>query len=214
MRKFIVAVPMMLGLVISVRAASSDGLTPIEPDMAKAFGKRLSEEAAKLEKPQIKIEADSEKANGVHAPDKMGIIVVPQKDLKESEELAAKFKTEKGASLAYLFMYHVVPVIDGKAVDVSQLRSLKIEGDNGKVHTVYVMLLAVKQVSDDDYRLHAYGQGDKPLVDVKFSEGTGPGAEPVACEIKDPNEATQQGKLAVTVFGKYQASFTCAYKAD
>ena len=214
MKKFLVAVPVVLTIVLSVRAAYNDGLVPIEPEMAKQVGKRLSEEAAKLEKPQIKIEADSDKANGLHSPGKAGVLIVPQKDLKESEELAAKFKVDKGASLAFLFMYHIVPVIEGKTLDASLLRSVKFTDDSGAEHTVHVLLLAVKQLSEDDYRLHAYGQGDKPLIDAKFSEGPGPGAEPVAVEIKDANEQTGQGRLVVTAFGKYQASFQCGHKAD
>lgn len=214
MKKLVVSVPLVVCLVLPVLAAVVDGLEPIEPDMAHRFGKILSDEADKITKPQIKITADPDKANGVHAPEKAGILVVPQKDLKESEELAEKFKTEKGASLAYLFLYNIVPVIDGQPVDASRLRSVELADDNGTKHKVYVLLLAVRQLSDEDYRLHAYGQDEKPLVDAKFSEAAGPGTDPVAVEVKDVNEATHQGKLVLTAFGKYQASFTCGHKAD
>ncbi|MBI3462501.1 MAG: hypothetical protein HY000_05485 [Planctomycetes bacterium] len=203
--------------VVSLKCAAPavpEDVTPIDSEQARAIAARLVQEANKFDKPQIKIDADPQKANGVHSPDKLGIMVVPQKDLKESEELSAKFKTEKGASLAYLFMYHVVPVIDGKPVETSQLRSVKLIGDNGTEHIVYVLLLAVRQPADDDYRLHAYGHLDKPLVDAKFAEVSASGPEPVACDIKEPNDQTKQGKLVVTVFGKYQASFQCGYKAD
>ena len=214
MKKFIVSVPVVVCLVLPVLAAVIDGLEPIEPEMAHAFGKILSDEADKIDKPQIKITADPDKANGVHAPEKAGLLVVPQKDLKEGEELAEKFKTEKGASLAYLFLYHLVPVIDGQPVDPSRLRTVEIADDNGAKHKVYVLLLAVRQLSEDDYRLHAYGHGEKPLVDAKFSEGAGSGSNPVALEVKDLNESTHQGKLVLTVFGKYQASFTCGFKPE
>src|SRR5262249_10571088 len=130
----------------------------------------------------------------------------------ESEELAAKFKETKGASLAYLFLYHLTPVINGSGADLSRLYSVKLPDDDGQEHTVHVLLLAVRQLSDEDYRLYAYGHDDKPLVDARFAEGTGPGPEPTAVEIKEVNEQTEQGKLIVTVFGKYQASFTVAHR--
>src|SRR5262245_29573119 len=99
--------------------AVRDGLVTIEPEMAKRFGKLMSDEADKIEKPQVKIIADPEKANGVHAPEKVGTLIVPQKNLQFNEELAAKFKEEKGAPLAYLFLYHLSPVIDGKTSDAT-----------------------------------------------------------------------------------------------
>jgi hypothetical protein len=214
MKKFIVSVPLVVCLVLPVLAAVVDGLEPIEAELAHRFGKLLSDEADKISKPQIKISADADKAVGLHVPQKVGILVVPQKELKESEELAEKFKSDKGASLAYLFLYNLVPVIDGQPVDASRLRTVELADDEGNRHKVYVMLLAVRQVSEDDYRLHAYGHEEKPLVEAKFSQGTGPGAEPVAVEVKEVNEATHQGKLVLTVFGKYQAGFTCGHKAE
>jgi hypothetical protein len=195
-----------------VWAAIRDNLQPIEPELAKVFGKRLSEEADKIQKPQVKIASDSEKANGVHAPEKAGTLIVPQKDLIEGEELAAKFKEEKGAPLAYLFLYHLSPVINGTSADVSRLYTVKLTDDEGQDRAVQVLILAVRQLAEDDYRLYGYGHEEKPLVDARFAEGTGPGPEPVAVEVKEVNEQTQQGKLVVTVFGKYQASFTVGYR--
>jgi hypothetical protein len=213
MKKFIVSA-LVVCLAIPALAAVFDGLEPIEPDVAHRFGKILADEADKISKPQIKIAADPDKAVGLHVPQKVGVLVVPQKELKESEELAEKFKTEKGAALAYLFLYNLTPVIDGQPVDASRLRSVELADDNGGKHTVFVLLLAVRQLTDDDYRLQAYGHEEKPLVDAKFSQSAGPGTEPVAVEIKDVNEATHTGKLVLTVFGKYQAGFTCGHKAD
>jgi hypothetical protein len=141
-------------------------------------------------------------------------MVVPQKDLNSGDELGAKFKSAKGASLAYLFMYHVLPVIDDKMVEANQLRSVKFTSDDGTEHTVHVMLLAVRQVAEGDYRLQAYGYEDKPLVETKFSEVASSGSDTVTCDIRDPNEQTRRGKLVVTMFGKYQASFPCGYKEE
>ncbi len=45
----------------------------------------------------------------------------------------------------------------------------------------------------------------RPVIDVKFSGGKGPGAKPLAVEIRDIEGQT--GSLVVTVFDKYQASY-------
>ncbi len=212
MKKIVLVFAAIWCLMLSISLA--EDLEAIETDLARSIAKGLIEQTDKIQKPQIKIDADVQRANGIHVPGKVGIIIVPQKDLKEGEELAEKFKSEKGASLGYLFMYHIVPVINGKAIDANQLRSVTIADGDGKEHKVHVLLLAVKQMADDDYRLQAYGVGDQVLLDAKFSEASGSATEPVTVAIHDRNESTRQGKLAVTVFGKYQAGFQCAHDAE
>ena len=211
MNKLIASVTVFACLVLPLAA---EELTPIEADLAHGIGKRLADEADKIDKPQIKVTADPDKANGLHVPHKVGVLVVPQKELRESEELAAKFKTEKGASLAYLFLYNLVPVIEGQPVAASRLHTVEMASEDGGKRQVHVLLLAVRQVAGDDYRLHAYGPEEKPLVDAKFSGGAGSGALPLGVEVKDVDAATRQGKVVLTVFGKFQAGFTCSHKTD
>ena len=97
-------------------------------------------------------------------------------------------------------------------MDPSELRTVTYTEDNGTDHAIYCLLLAVRRVAEGDYRLHVYGHGEEPLVDAQFSEGAGPGHLPIAVEIKEIQE--DEGKLVVTVFDKYQASFKVGYKPD
>jgi hypothetical protein len=212
---FALGMSVVTGLALLLPSCVSpldEGLTPIEAETAQRVAQQLITEAGKIEKPQVKIDGDPSKAVGLHAPDKAGLLLVPQKDLQESEQLAEKFKSDPGASLAYLFLYHITPVIDGKALDGSQLRSVKFTGDDGQEFTVHLLLLSVRQLSEDDYRLYAYGHEAKPLIDVRFSEGIGPGPEPVAIELKDSQNLA--GRIVLTVFGKYQAAFQAKYTGD
>jgi len=203
-----------IAIAYGAPTTSFEDLKPIEAEVAKGFGKLMADEAAKFDKPQIKIEADADKANGAHIPDTIGVLIVPQKDLKESEELAAKFKADRGAPLAFLFLYRVAPVVNNATVDKSKLRPVKLADEQGKEHTVHTLLLSVRQVADDDYRLYAYGYNDKPIVDAKFSERTASGTNPVVVEVKDVDHDKRQGKLVVSVFGKYQATFTIGHMPD
>lgn len=203
---------MPLVMVLVPTLLSAQDLESIPADEARAFGARLVELAGKLDAPQVKIVANAEQANGVHVPDKVGVLIVPQQDLKETEELAESFKSDPGAPLGYLFAYHIVPLVDGQRVEASRLRTVKLTGDDGTQHSIQVLLLAVRLLGDDDYRLHVYGKDPKPLIDAKFAEGTGPGAEPLAVEIKNTDEQTREGTVVVTVFGKYQASFRAGHQ--
>jgi hypothetical protein len=203
--------PVCFVLTLSAHAAE---LEAIPSELAQQLAPQLVEQANKIERPKFKIDADTQGANGFHVPRKLGGLIVPQKGLKEGEELAAKSKMDPGASLAYLFAYNVVPVVDGKRIDPNRFNSVMITDGEGQTHTVHVMLLSVRQLADDDYRLYVFGTDPNPLVDVKFAEGTGPGPTPVAVELKDPNDAARQGTIAVTVFGKYQAKFTAAYTGE
>ena len=206
---FVVAI-----LVAAPAVLAAQDLESVSAEQARRISQALLELVGKAEPLAIKIEADVAKVNGVHVPDKLGLLVIPQKDLAESEELAAQFKTESGAPLAYLFTYRVVPVIDGKLVGADRLRTVKVSDSRGEEHTAFVFALTARQLADDDYRLWVYGAGNKPLVDVPFSEGKTTGSAPVVVEIKRPDEAQMQGDVAITVFGKYQATFRAGYRED
>jgi hypothetical protein len=200
-------------IVWSTAPLKTDDLEPIPPEIIAKVAKRLADDAAKFDNPQIKIEPDVDKANGLHKPQKAGLLVIPQEDLKEGEELAAKFKTERGAALALLFCYKIVPVIEGKPVDASQLREVKFTDDEGGEHIIHVLLLSVRQLDGDEYRLHAYGHMGKPLIDAKFAQtGDGTGPQPVAVTVKDVQD--RDGNVVITAFGKYQASFKATYTGE
>lgn len=201
----------ILGLLLLLDSARAADFESIPSDLAQQLATKISEDASKIDKLKFKVDADAEKANGFHVPAKVGALIVPQKDLKESEELAAKFKMDPGASLAYLFVYHLTPLVDGKPLNSDRFHSVTFTDENGGQHNLNLLLLSVRQLADDDYRLYVFGKDATPLVDVKFAEGTGPGPTPVAVEIKDVNETTREGKIVVTVFGKYQASFQATH---
>jgi hypothetical protein len=202
----------VFGLALLSRLCGAADFEAIPQDLAQKLAVKISEDASKLEKLKFTVDADTEKANGFHVPGKVGALIVPQKGLKESEELAAKFKMDPGASLAYLFCYHMTPVVDGKPLSSDRFHSVTFNDEDGGQHELTLLLLSARQLSDDDYRLYVFGKDPKPLVDVKFAEGTGPGPTPVAVEIKDINESTREGNVVVTVFGKYQASFKATHK--
>ncbi len=204
MKKFLLAVAIWLLVVPMIRA---QGVEEIPEEAATKYGGLLAELADKIVEPAIKVTADASKAKGVHVPEKMGLLVAPQKDLKESEELAAKFKEEKGTPIGYLFLYHVTPIAKEKKIAADQLWDVTVTDEEGTTRKINVLLLAVRQLADDDYRLYAYGKDKQPIIDAKFSEGAGGSDGPVAVSVRDTNEQTHEGTIVITVFGKYEATF-------
>jgi len=208
MRRVLAVVALFL---LTPSAVLAQGLEPMSGEEAEKIAARLCELAKEIEEPQIKISPDLDQANGVHVPRELGLLVVPQKGLEESEELAAKFKTDLGAPVAYLFAYRVVPIVEDEAIESEKLRTLKLDDDGDHVE-VYVYLLAVRQLAGDDYRLQAYGSGKEPIIDARFAQAAGSGSQTVTVEIKDVDTDKHQGTAVVTVFGKFQAQFRVGHE--
>jgi hypothetical protein len=211
MKKLLLPVLALYACAAFAAVSLQDKLDPIEPEKAREIGKKLAEAAAKIENPQVKIDPDADQAVGVHYPEKAGAILVPCKGVKEGNPDPA-VQTDPGAPLGYLFLYHITPSSNGKPADADKLRTVSVTDDKGNEHRIAVLLLAVRQVSEDDWRLYAYGQDKKPLVDAAFSENSGPGTQPVAVEVKEIQD--RHGKLVVTVFDKYQASFPVEHREE
>lgn len=192
--------------VASVMAAD---LEILDPQIASQFAQVLVEAADKIEKPQVKIEADVEKSCGVHQ-EQAGLIIVPQKEIKPENEAV---NSDPGAPLAHLFMSTgFTPVIDGKPVDASKLRVLSFQGPDGNEHKVNYLTLAARHTDDDVWHLYAYGTDAKPLIDARIGEGAGPGTQPLALEVKDFEN--NEGTAYVTIFDRFQGSFKVSFKPE
>lgn len=203
-----VLVVMLLGA--GGRTVSARDLEAMDGTMARDLATRLCREAQKIQNPQVKVTADIEKAQGVHEPSQAGVLIVPQKGLKEGvTDQSPEAEKESGTPLAYLFSYRILPVVNGQPITPEKLRKVKISMENGEEYTVYCMLVSARKVSDDDWRMYAFGVDKKPIVDVPFGYGDGPGSGPLAVEIKDVQHV--DGDLAVTVFDQFQASFKVRY---
>ena len=196
---------------LSAVALAQAELETIDSETAKQVAEQFSEQVQKFKKPQVKVEPDPSKANGVHKPEEAAVLIVPQKDLTE-DKLRDAAKSKAGAGVAFLFTYRLVPVVNGTGVAIEKMRSVTYTNDNGDQTAIHCLILAVRQVSDKDRRLYVYGTDSKPLIDIPLSKNAGPGTQPVAVEIKEIQD--QEGKLFVTLFDKYQASFKVMHQPD
>jgi hypothetical protein len=210
MRNLLLGVAALAACAIGTARAVAEDLEILDPQIAQAFAQVLTEAAEKTEKLQVKVVGDCEKSCGVHQ-EQHGLILVPNKDISPENEAA---NSDPGAPLAHLFMSKgYTPVIDGKPVDASKLRTITFMGQDGNEQKVNYLALAARHTADDDvWHMYAYGSEDKPLVDARFGEGAGPGSQPLALEVKDIEDNT--GTAYVTVFDRYQCNFKICYKPE
>ncbi len=203
MMRFCLCVGVVVALAVAASVAVAQDVESLPKEIAQKIGKALTKAAAEIKKPQVKIEGDPTQAVGVAVRDvEGGVVLVPQMGL--DEENAPDMTGKKGVPLGLLFCTSkLVPVIDGKLVDRDKLNVLTVTDGRGDKHEVNCIMLSVRQISEEDYRLYGFGKSAEPLIDVKFTDGEGPGAKPVALEIKEGEPAL----VVITVFGKYQATF-------
>jgi len=208
MRKHLLAVAALAAGALGTTSAVAEDLAILDPQICQAFAQVLGEAADKIENPQVKVEGDNEKACGVHL-DQIGLILVPAKDLKP-EEIPDAVNSDPGAGLAHLFMSEVfTPVIDGKPLDKSKMRTLEIVGQDGSPQKVNYLTLAARHTDDDVWHIYGYGSEEKPVLDVQIGEGFGPGTMPLALEVKEVEDST--GTCYLTIYDRFQTSFKVTY---
>ena len=200
MMRFCSCVVVVLAVAASVTVAQN--VVSVPKETAQKLGKLMTQAAAEIEKPQVKIEGDPAKTVAVAVLDvEGGIFLVPQKGL--DEENLPDMTAKNGAPLGLFFSSsNLVPTANGKLIDREMLHCLKVDDGRG-ISEINCMLLSVRRISEEEYRLYGFGKAAKPLIDVEFTGGEGPGAEPVTLEIKEGDPAL----VVITVFGKYQAKF-------
>ena len=76
MRKLLLGSAALVACALGSAAAMAEDLEVLDPQIAQAFAQALVPAADKIEKPQVKVEADADKACGVHK-EQVGIILVP-----------------------------------------------------------------------------------------------------------------------------------------
>lgn len=209
--KFLVVTSLAAAIVVGGNV-QADELESFDAEDAQQIGAALSSEASNIKNPQVTVSPDSDRAQGVHRPEEAGVVIVPHDELREVIQDQDLVEKESGAALGYLFSYRIFPVVNGRSIDSSKLRQVSLTNDSGDAFTVQCMILAVRRVSDNDWRLYVYGEGAKPLIDVPFSEGIGPGHEPLAVEVTGIED--RKGNLVVTVLDQYQAQFKVSYEEN
>lgn len=207
--RFTCAIAMLLMIGAGSMARAED-LQAMSRDSAQLYAQHLSEmfERANEER-QVKFEIDPSQAAGLHVGGD-GILVVPAKGLKPGATDPA-VESEKGGGLCYVFMSPCyAPLVDGKSIDAKKLRKVKYSDGQGGDREAICLVMSVRHVEGDDWRLYGYGAESKPLIDARFSESSENVEETLAMRVTSPKEG--KANLALTLFKKYSASFAIGAK--
>lgn len=181
----------------------------MSPEASQLYGQHLTEQFEKENKErQVKFEVDPSQASGLSAGQD-GILAVPIKGLKEGT-IDPAVESENGGGLCYLFMSPCfAPVIEGKPIDTKKLRSVKYSNGQGE-REAFCLIVTVKHVGGDDWRLYAFGADKTPVINAPFSEGAEDVETAVAIRVNGAKE--NKANLALTLYKKYSASFPIGIK--
>ena len=178
-------------------------IEPVPTEEAHRIGKAL------LEVAPVDFAGDPSQAVGVFAEDDeevLGMILVPADGLNEGD---AEMEIGDSAPLALLFTSApILPAADGRLIDRDGLHAMTFTDDEGHEHGINCMMLIVKRIAEEDYRLYGIGKNAiEPLIDGRFDEGEGPGQTPLALEVNDTDEESETAAVIITVFNRFQAAF-------
>jgi len=186
-----------------VYAQEDAGIKPVPAEVARGIGKAL------LEAAPMNFAGNPSQAVGVfakHDEKILGMILVPTEGFNEDD---AEMEIGESAPLALLFTSApILPAVDGRLIDRDRLHGGTYTDDEGSEHDGNCMMLIVKRVAEEDYRLYGIGKNaNEPLIDARFDKGEGPGQTPLAVEVEDIDEESGTAAVVITVFNKYQAAF-------
>jgi hypothetical protein len=202
-----VAIAAIFGFVTTVIA---DDFEKIPADVSQGYAQVLSTLFQKTYPDvQAKFEVDPSQATGIHAGQD-GVIVVPMKGLKEGD-VSPSVETEIGAGLCHLYISTCfVPIIDGKPIETKKLRTISVDDGQGGKREAFCLVVTVKHVNGDDWRLYGYGTEKTPVVNSQFVEAGTSASKPLDIRVINKNSA--KANLELTLHNKYAASFSIGIK--
>jgi hypothetical protein len=204
---FYIALYGLLGLGV---AQGADDLQKMQPEVSQLYAQHLSD-LFKKEHPDLpsKIEVDPSQASGVLSGQD-GIICVPAKDLKEGN-IDPAVESEAGAGLCYLFLSPCfAPLKDGKPVDSQKLRRIKFDNGQGQEREAICILVTVKHLGGDDWRLYGFGTEKTPIVNSQFEDASSGADKSLAFKVSGSKD--MKANLELILLSKYSSSFAIASK--
>jgi hypothetical protein len=193
--------------------ADDSTLTEMDPDVAKEYGGKLTEQFNKeFKNLPVKITPDADKAVGlVNADTNEGILLVPLKGFHEENEGPKDAEKDNGIGLCYVFMSpSFKPLVDGKPADAKRLRIMKFKDSEGNEHETLCLECSVKHV-EDDWQLMIFSGDKEPLAKSSFEEATDAPKADLALTMKNIKDG--KSTLTINLFGKYCVGIPISHKS-
>ena len=190
-------------LVLLLGAVAMADVERIPLERAQQIAKLLQEQVAKVGDLQFKPDVDTEKPSGIHAENKYGAMVIPDRNLGEDTFTKAS-KTEV-TPIGHLWTRNLAPAVDGTVTPNAKLRlvGVPIEGNE---HNLPFYLLGLRKNPDGKLILLVYGKDKDPLVKVPLERAEKTPGVPI--EVDGKKGENETGILILNLLGKYEARIT------
>lgn len=188
----------ILALTVADRSVAQDAKR-LDQDKATKIATALISATANLSDLPIKITPDAQRAMGVAAQERGGIVVPDSRLTAE----ALKSVDKNVLPIGLLFLHRITPTIAEKVTTADQLRQVTITED-GKPVDVGVLLLGVTRVADR-LVLVVYGSGKSPLIVTTLIDANESKDSPLELDPR-PN-GNGRATVLVTVLSGYRAGF-------
>jgi outer membrane protein assembly factor BamB len=155
---------------------------------------------------QVNFEIDLEKGRGFFDGQE-GVLVVPIKDLSE-DRIDKASGTRIGAPVCHLFWGPgLKPLANGKPIDKSKLRSVKALEYGGEESDTTCFVCTVRRSEGNNLELCLYGTEKEPVFTARLEKVQAQNPTDFECNVTAVN---RDQALAITLFGKYEATLTFA----
>ena len=155
---------------------------------------------------QVNFEIDLEKGRGFFDGQE-GVLVVPIKDLSE-DRIDKASGTRIGAPVCHLFWGPgLKPLANGKPIDKTKLRSVKALEYGGEESDTTCFVCTVRRSEGNNLEFCLYGAGKEPVFTARLEKVQAQNPTDFECNVTAVN---RDQALAITLFGKYEATLTFA----
>lgn len=195
----------MLGLVAGVARAAVEA-EAIPEDFIKQFAPiavQLMQQ--QFPTPPVKVDLDADKTQGMHVPDSLGVVLIPDRTLTEKTVAEAK---DKKAPVAALIMRALSVEKEGAAVAADKVALLDVMG-TFKLPTFF---LDVKGDKEEGRTLELYSKkDDEPVVTAPLTKKEGETKSTLTVKLTNIDPEKKKADAILRFPGGYEASVKLAF---
>ena len=196
------------------RRADDSALTDMDPDLAKEYGGKLTEQFNKEFKDlPVKNRCPMPiRRSGSSTPTRTRASCLSRsRDFTKRTRGPRTPKRTTGSGCATSSCTSSFkPLADGKPADAKRLRIMKFKDSEGNEHETLCLECSVKHV-EDDWQLMIFSGDKEPLAKSSFEEATDAPKADLALTIK--NAKDDKSTLTINLFGKYCVGIPVSHKA-
>ncbi|MFT4688007.1 MAG: hypothetical protein ACKVHO_18075 [Verrucomicrobiia bacterium] len=193
-------------ICVAAIAATVTAQDSLPTEKARELARLLDSHRGDLANPPFKFDPDLQNAQGI-AKDSNGMVIIPQKGLKQSDVAKAGSNM---LPIAMLWCRNVAPVQKRSPIDVEKFRRVKVS-ERGQKIEVYAFFLGLATEEGGRQELRVYGAGAEPLLRSLIM--TMPSRQDTPIEMAvfgDDTGAT----LMLSLLGKYQTELNISIAGE